>query len=138
MEKRLLTVCPYCGAGCQMYLVVKDNKIVRSEPAEGRTNEGNLCLKGHYGWDFLNDPKILTPRLKKPLIRKNGQLEEVEWEEAITYTASKLNEIKEKYGPDAIMGTGSARGPGNEANYIMQKFMRATVGTNNVDHCARV
>lgn len=138
MEKRVLTVCPYCGAGCQMYLVVKDNKIVRSEPAEGRTNEGNLCLKGHYGWDFLNDPKILTPRLKKPLIRKNGQLEEVEWEEAITYTASKLNEIKEKYGPDAIMGTGSARGPGNEANYIMQKFMRATVGTNNVDHCARV
>lgn len=121
-----------------MYLVVKDNKIVRSEPAEGRTNEGNLCLKGHYGWDFLNDPKILTPRLKKPLIRKNGLLEEVEWKEAITYTASKLNEIKEKYGPDAIMGTGSARGPGNEANYIMQKFMRATVGTNNVDHCARV
>ena len=138
MEKKVLTVCPYCGAGCQMYLVVKDNKVVRSEPAEGRTNEGNLCLKGHYGWDFLNDPKILTPRLKKPMIRKNGQLEEVEWEEAITYTASKLNEIKEKYGPDAIMGTGSARGPGNEANYIMQKFMRATVGTNNVDHCARV
>lgn len=138
MENKVLTVCPYCGAGCQLYLVVENNKIVRAEPANGRTNEGNLCLKGHYGWDFLNDPKILTSRLKKPMIRKNGQLKEVEWDEAISYTASRLSEIKEKYGPDAIMGTGSARGPGNEANYIMQKFMRAAIGTNNVDHCARV
>lgn len=138
MENKVLTVCPYCGAGCQLYLVVENNKIVRAEPANGRTNEGNLCLKGHYGWDFLNDPKILTSRLKKPMIRKKGQLEEVEWDEAISYTASRLSEIKEKYGPDAIMGTGSARGPGNEANYIMQKFMRAAIGTNNVDHCARV
>lgn len=138
MENKVLTVCPYCGAGCQLYLVVENNKILRAEPANGRTNEGNLCLKGHYGWDFLNDPKILTSRLKKPMIRKNGQLEEVEWDEAISYTASRLSEIKEKYGPDAIMGTGSARGPGNEANYIMQKFMRAAIGTNNVDHCARV
>lgn len=138
MEQKVLTVCPYCGAGCQLYLVVDEGKIVRAEPADGRTNEGNLCLKGYYGWDFLNDPQILTSRLKKPMIRKNGVLEEVEWEEAITYTASRLNEIKDKYGPDAIMGTGSARGPGNEANYIMQKFMRAAIGTNNVDHCARV
>lgn len=138
MENRVLTVCPYCGAGCNLYLVVEDGKIVRAEPANGRTNEGNLCLKGHYGWDFLNDPKILTSRLKKPMIRKNGQLEEVSWEEAIDFTASKLKEIKEKYGPDSIMGTGCARGSGNEANYIMQKFMRAVIGTNNVDHCARV
>ncbi len=87
---------------------------------------------------FFNDPKILTPRLRKPMIRKNGKLEEVEWNEAIEYTASRLSDIKAKYGPDSIMGTGSARGPGNEANYVMQKFMRATIGTNNVDHCARV
>ncbi len=138
MENKVLTVCPYCGAGCNLYLVVEDGKIVRAEPANGRTNEGNLCLKGHYGWDFLNDPKILTARLKKPMIRKNGQLEEVSWEEAIDFTSSKLKEIKEKYGPDSIMGTGCARGSGNEANYIMQKFMRAVIGTNNVDHCARV
>ncbi len=138
MENKVLTVCPYCGAGCNLYLVVEDGKIVRAEPANGRTNEGNLCLKGHYGWDFLNDPKILTARLKKPMIRKNGQLEEVSWEEAIDFTASKLKEIKEKYGPNSIMGTGCARGSGNEANYIMQKFMRAVIGTNNVDHCARV
>lgn len=138
MEKKVLTVCPYCGGGCQLYLVVEDDKIVRAEPADGRTNQGNLCLKGHYGWDYLNDPQLLTARLKKPMIRKNGELEEVSWNEAIGFVADKLTAIKEKYGPDAIMGTGSARGPGNEANYIMQKFMRAVIGTNNVDHCARV
>lgn len=138
MEEKVLTVCPYCGGGCQLYLVVEDGQIVRAEPADGRTNEGNLCLKGHYGWDYLNDPQLLTARLKKPMIRKNGELEEVSWNEAIGFIADKLTAIKEKYGPDAIMGTGSARGPGNEANYIMQKFMRAVIGTNNVDHCARV
>ena len=138
MEEKVLTVCPYCGAGCQLYLVVEDGKIVRAEGADGRTNESNLCLKGYYGWDFLNDTKILSSRLKKPMIRKNGNLEEVSWDEAISFIAEKLTYIKEKYGPDAIMGTGSARGPGNESNYVMQKFMRAVIGTNNVDHCARV
>ncbi len=138
MGKQILTTCAYCGAGCQLYLNVEDGKIVSSTPANGRTNEGNLCLKGHYGWDFLNDPQILTKRLTKPQIRKNGVLEEVEWDEAISYTAERLSEIKAEYGPDSIMGTGSARGPGNEANFVMQKFMRAAIGTNNVDHCARV
>lgn len=138
MEERVLTVCPYCGTGCKMYLVVEDGQIIRAEAADGRTNEGNLCLKGYYGWDFLNDPQILTARLKKPMIRKNGELEEVSWDEAIRFVADRLIAIKEKYGPDAIMGTGSARGPGNEANYVMQKFMRAVIGTNNIDHCARV
>ncbi len=136
--KQVLTTCPYCGAGCQLYLNVSDGKVVSSSPANGRTNEGKLCLKGHYGWDYLNDPQILTKRLTKPMIRKDGNLTEVEWDEAISYTANRLSEIKEKYGPDSIMGTGSARGPGNEANYVMQKFMRACIGTNNVDHCARV
>ncbi|KLU65927.1 formate dehydrogenase H [Desulfosporosinus acididurans] len=138
MEKKVLTVCPYCGTGCKLYLVVEDGQVIRAEAADGRTNEGNLCLKGYYGWDFLNDPQILTARLKKPLIRKNGKLEEVSWQEAIGFVAGKLTEIKKKYGPDAIMGTGSARGAGNEANYVMQKFMRAVIGTNNIDHCARV
>ena len=138
MEKKVLTVCPYCGSGCNLYLVVEDGKIVRAEPADGRNNEGKLCLKGYYGWDFLNDPQLLTSRLKKPMIRKNGVLEEVSWDEAIKFTAENLMRIKAKYGADAIMGTGSARGPGNEPNYVMQKFMRAAVGTNNIDHCARV
>ena len=75
------------------------------------------------------------------MIRKGGKkapLQEVSWQEAISYVAKRLGEIKEKYGPDSIMGTGSARGAGNEANYLMQKFMRACIGTNNVDHCARI
>ena len=138
MEKKVLTVCPYCGAGCHLYLVVKDGKVIRAEGADGRTNEGSLCLKGRYGWDYLNDPQLLTARLKKPMIRKNGVLTEVSWKEAIDFVSTKLTEIKKKYGPDAIMGTGSARGPGNEANYVMQKFMRAAIGTNNIDHCARI
>lgn len=141
--KKIQSTCAYCGAGCQiMFTVDTDkNKILEAVPADGRTNDGTLCLKGHYGWDYLNDPQILTKRLTKPLMRKGGKgsaLEEVEWDEAISHVAGRLTEIKEKYGPDAIIGTGSARGSGNEANYIMQKFIRAGVGTNNVDHCARI
>lgn len=138
MEEKILTVCPYCGGGCQLYLVVENGEIIRAEAANGRTNEENLCLKGYYGWDFLNNPKLLTSRLEKPMIRKNKVLEEVSWEEAIQFIADRLSAIKKEYGPDSIMGTGSARGPGNEANYVMQKFMRAVIGTNNIDHCARV
>lgn len=141
--KEVKTTCAYCGAGCQITFRVDEttNKIVEAVPADGRTNGGTLCLKGHYGWDYLNDPQILTKRLRKPMIRKGGKkspLEEVSWEEAIAFVADKLTYIKETYGPDTIMGTGSARGAGNEANYLMQKFMRATIGTNNVDHCARI
>ena len=133
--KQVQTTCAYCGAGCQiMFTVDTDaNKIVEAVPADGRTNAGTLCLKGHYGWDYLNDPQILTKRLRKPMIRKGGKkspLVEVSWEEAISYVAKRLGEIKEKFG--------SARGAGNEANYLMQKFMRACIGTNNVDHCARI
>jgi len=141
--KKIQSTCAYCGAGCQIMFTVDtdQNKILEAEPAKGRTNDGTLCLKGHYGWDYLNDPQILTKRLRKPMIRKGGKgspLVEVEWDEAIRYTADRLNEIKKKYGPDTIMCTGSARGPGNEANYVMQKFARAAIGTNNVDHCARI
>lgn len=141
--KEVQTTCAYCGAGCQITFKVDEtlNKIVEAVPAMGRTNAGTLCLKGHYGWDYLNDPQILTKRLRKPMIRKGGKkspLVEVSWDEAINFVAQKLTEIKETYGPDTIMGTGSARGAGNEANYLMQKFMRATIGTNNVDHCARI
>ena len=138
MRTKVLETCPYCASGCQLYLIVEDGKVVKAEPADGRTNEKKLCLKGHYGWDYLNDPQILTRRLQSPMIRKNDVLEPVSWEEAIKFVSEKLLAIKEKYGPDSIMMTGCARGSGNEANYIMQKFARATVGTNNIDHCARV
>ena len=139
MEK-VITVCPYCGSGCKINLLVEDGKIIGAEGANGVTNEGELCLKGYYGWDFLNDTQLLTPRLKQPMIRRErgGKLEAVSWDEAITYASSRLNAIKEKHGPDAIMVSGCSRGPGNEANYVMQKFARAAVGTNNVDCCARV
>ncbi len=141
--KKVLSTCAYCGTGCQINFTVDTdkNQILKAEPANGRTNEGRLCLKGHYGWDYLNDPQILTKRLQHPMIRKGGRnspLEKVSWEEAISYTAQRLSEIKAKYGPDSIMLTGCARGPGNEPNYLIQKFARAAVGTNNIDHCARI
>ncbi len=138
--KKVITVCPYCGTGCKINLLVENDKVVGAEGANGRTNKGQLCLKGYYGWDFLNDTNLLTPRLKSPMIRRErgGKLEAVSWDEAIEFASRRLSAIKGKYGPDAIMTTGSARGPGNEANYVMQKFARAVLGTNNVDHCARV
>jgi formate dehydrogenase major subunit len=140
MEKKTLTVCPYCGAGCHLNLVTENGRIVRAEGAQGRTNEGELCLKGLFGWEYLNDTKVLSPRLKRPMLRhsRDAAFQEVSWDEAIDFAATRLKEIKRKYGPDAIMATGSARGPGNEANYVMQKFIRAAVGTNNIDHCARI
>ncbi|MDR2503000.1 MAG: molybdopterin-dependent oxidoreductase, partial [Deltaproteobacteria bacterium] len=138
--KKVIEVCPYCGSGCKINLLVENGRIVGAEGANGRTNEGALCLKGHYGWDFVHDTKILTPRLKNPMIRRRrgGELEPVSWDEAIGFASGKLMEIKEKYGPDAIMLSGSSRATGNETNYVMQKFARAAVGTNNVDCCARV
>ncbi|HHR5550686.1 formate dehydrogenase subunit alpha [Klebsiella aerogenes] len=137
---KITSVCPYCGAGCKLKLVVENDKIIRAEAADGVTNQNQLCLKGYYGWDFLNDTQLLTPRLKQPMIRyqKGGPFTPVSWEEAIRYTAAKLREIKAKYGPRAIMTTGSSRGTGNETNYVMQKFARAVLNTNNVDCCARV
>ncbi|MFQ6370205.1 formate dehydrogenase subunit alpha [Shewanella sp. YIC-542] len=139
MEK-ITTVCPYCGAGCKMKLVVDNGRILRAEAADGVTNQRELCLKGYFGWDFLNDTKLLTPRLREPMIRrqKGAPLETVSWDEAIAYVAKRLGEIKEQHGPRAIMTTGSSRGTGNETNYVMQKFARAVLGTNNVDCCARV
>ncbi|WP_297197473.1 formate dehydrogenase subunit alpha [uncultured Pluralibacter sp.] len=138
--KKITSVCPYCGAGCKLNLVVDNNKIVRAEAADGVTNQNELCLKGYYGWDFLNDTRLLTPRLTQPMIRyeKGGKLTPVSWDEAIRYTAKKLAEIKREFGPRAIMTTGSSRGTGNETNYVMQKFARGVLHTNNVDCCARV
>ena len=126
MEKHM-AVCPYCGAGCKLNLIVDDGMVIGAEGLDGVTNEGELCLKGLSGFDFINDTKILTPRILHPMIRreKGGELERVTWDEALDFTAKKLMAIKEKYGPDAIMLTGSSRGPGNEANYVMQKFTRA-------------
>ena len=112
--KKITSVCPYCGAGCKLKLVVENNKIIRAEGAEGVTNQNQLCLKGYYGWDFLNDTRLLTPRLTRPMIRyqKGGKFTPVSWDEAIRYTAQRLSAIKETFGPRAIMTTGSSRGQG--------------------------
>ncbi|HGK7508349.1 TPA: formate dehydrogenase subunit alpha [Kluyvera cryocrescens] len=138
--KKITSVCPYCGAGCKLKLVVDNGKIIRAEAADGKTNQNELCLKGYYGWDFLNNTKLLTPRLTQPMIRyeKGGKFTPVSWDEAIRYTAKRLGDIKAKFGPRAIMTTGSSRGTGNETNYVMQKFARGVLHTNNVDCCARV
>ncbi len=138
--KKALVVCPYCASGCKIEFTVENNRIIKAEGANGFTNQGELCLKGYYGWEFLNDTRRLTPRLTRPLVRykRGGPFTAVSWEEAIRFASSKLMEIREKYGPDSIFVSGCARGPGNEANYIAQKFARAVVGTNNVDCCARV
>jgi predicted molibdopterin-dependent oxidoreductase YjgC len=133
--KKVRTTCTYCGVGCQMDLNVHDGKIIKvtGNREYGPPNEGSLCVKGRFGMDFVNSPD----RLKSPMIRKNGELEAVSWDEAYGYISEKLSAIKKTYGPDSIAGFSSARAT-NEENYIFQKFMRAVIGTNNVDHCARL
>jgi len=133
--KPVRTTCSYCGVGCQLYLHVKDNKVVRVTGVEGvGPNYGSLCAKGRFGYDFVHSPE----RLKKPLIRNNGGgFREASWDEALGLIANKLSEIKKQSGPDSIGLLCSARIT-NEENYLAQKFARAAIGTNNVDHCARL
>ncbi len=134
--KKVVTTCPYCGVGCQLELNVIDNKIVRvgSVYRDGTPNPaGEACVKGRFGYSFVNHPD----RLKTPMIKKDGEFVDVSWDEALEYTAQRLTEIKEKYGSDALAGLSSAK-CSNEENYLMQKFVRAVLGTNSVDHCARL
>jgi predicted molibdopterin-dependent oxidoreductase YjgC len=128
------TVCPYCGTGCILTTHVKGNEIIRVSSKPWSPNEGWLCVKGRFGYKFVNSPERLT----KPLIRRaSGQFEETSWAAALEYIATWLKKTREQYGADAIGGLSSARCT-NEENYLFQKFMRAAVGTNNVDHCARL
>ncbi len=139
MTEKHMVVCPYCGTGCKFNLIVEGDQVVGAEPLNGLTNDGFLCLKGWHGYDFINDTGILTPRILHPMIRekRGGEFKRVTWDEALDFVAAKLNETKEKYGPDSIYVTGSSRGTGNESNLVMQKFARACIGTNNIDNCAR-
>lgn len=128
------TICTYCGVGCNLDVAVKDNEIVSiTAPYNAEVNQGHTCLKGRYAFKFYNHKE----RLRSPMLRKNGKLENVSWEEAYDYIVAKLNSIKAEHGPHAIAGIASARTT-NEENYIMQKFIRAVIGTNNIDGCARV
>jgi len=132
--EKVSTICPYCGCGCPITLNIKNGRIVKitSDP-QGCVNEGWLCAKGKFGFDFVHSPD----RLKHPLIRRRGKLEEASWDETLGFVAEKLTEIREEYGRESIAGLSSAK-CSNEENYLFQKFMRAVLGTNNVDHCARL
>ncbi len=132
--EKVHTTCSYCGVGCQIHLHVKDNKVIRVTGVEDvGPNYGSLCVKGRFGYDFINDPD----RLKTPLIRENGEFREASWDEALKLIAKKVTIIKEESGPDSIGVFCSARIT-NEENYLAQKFTRAVIGTNNIDHCARL
>ena len=124
------TVCPFCGCGCRITLHLKGNRIVK---VSGGYRGFRLCVKGRFGLSFVHR----EDRLRVPLIREGDRFREASWDEALEFVTERLREIKEKYGPDAIAGLASAKCT-NEENYLFQKFMRAVIGTNNVDHCARL
>lgn len=133
-EESTRTVCTYCGVGCNLDVATKGEDIVSiTAPYDAEVNQGHTCLKGRYAFKFYDHPE----RLREPMVRKNGVLEEVSWDEAYTYMIDRLQHIRSEHGPDAIAGISSARCT-NEENYLMQKFIRAVVGTNNIDCCARV
>jgi predicted molibdopterin-dependent oxidoreductase YjgC len=131
VTREVKTTCPYCAVGCQVYLGVHDNEIISVRgDKEGPSNAGHLCVKGRFGVsDFIHH----KDRLTSPLIKKNGKFEEATWDEALDLVAAKLKTYK----PGEIGVVASARST-NEACYVMQKFGRAVLGTNNVDHCARL
>ncbi len=133
-DEKVRTVCTYCGVGCNLDVAIKGGQVKSIQaPFDADTNAGHTCLKGRYAFAFYNHPD----RLKTPLIKKNGEFVEATWDEAYDFITDKLKDIKSKYGGDAVAGISSARGT-NEENYLMQKFIRAVMGTNNIDCCARV
>ncbi|MFA5941489.1 MAG: formate dehydrogenase subunit alpha [Sinimarinibacterium sp.] len=132
-ERWTRTTCAYCGVGCQMDVGTRDNRIVQIRPADAPVNRGHLCVKGRYAWEFVN----AADRVTSPMIRRDGDWQVVSWDEALDFTAAQLRAIRDRAGADAIGLLGSARAT-NEENYLMQKFARVGLGTNNVDTCARV
>ena len=148
-DRKVHSVCPYCGVGCQLTYHVKDNGILFVEGRDGPANHGRLCVKGRYGFDYVRHPQRLT----KPLIRKPGvpksadfvvdpanpweAFREATWEEALELAATKLRDIRMRNGRRALAGFGSAKGTNEEA-YLFQKLVRTGFGSNNVDHCTRL
>jgi predicted molibdopterin-dependent oxidoreductase YjgC len=129
------TTCSYCGVGCQLNLHVKDGVVVKvtGAPEQLPPNHGSLCVKGRFGFNFINSEERLT----SPLIKENGEFRKASWEEALGKVAENLGRIKNDHGPDSIGVLTSARIT-NEDNYMAQKFTRAVLKTNNIDHCARL
>jgi len=149
VDRKVASVCPYCGVGCQLTYHVADNEIVRVEGRDGVANHERLCVKGRFGFDYVHHPQRLT----KPLIRKTGipktaaftvdpanpltAFREASWEEALELAGGTLRRIRDERGPQALAGFGSAKGSNEEA-YLFQKLVRTGFGTNNVDHCTRL
>lgn len=131
--KYVPTICPYCGTGCGLNFVVKDDKIVGVEPYKRHpVNEGKVCPKGNFGYEFINR----EDRLTTPLIKENGEFREASWDEALDLVANKLKEVSDE-DPNKVGFYACARSP-NENIYITQKLARVACGTQNVDHCARI
>ena len=127
------TVCTYCGVGCSFDVWTKGREILRVLPHEdSQANHISTCVKGKFAWDYVNS----EDRLLKPLVRKEGYFQEVEWEEAIELVSKKFSEIKNEYGKDALGFISSSKCT-NEESYLMQKLSRQVIGTNNVDNCSR-
>ena len=134
VDKKVRTTCSYCGVGCNLETSIKDGKVIAIDtPKETEVNAGHTCIKGRYAFGFYDHPD----RLRNPLIKRNGKFEKASWDEAYDYIKNKLEIIKKEDGPDAIAGISSARCT-NEENYVFQKMIRAVVGTNNIDCCARI
>jgi predicted molibdopterin-dependent oxidoreductase YjgC len=132
--KNVLTTCPYCGVGCGVHLQVLDGQVVDVLPSKTHpVSQGSLCVKGWNAHAFIYH----RDRLTTPLIREGDEFRQATWDEALSLVSERLREIKAAHGPDAIGVLASAKCT-NEENYLLQKFTRAVIGTNNVDHCARL
>ena len=130
--KRTKTVCTYCGVGCSFDIWTKDRHILKVEPTHGPANGVSTCIKGKFGWDYVNSPDRLT----KPLIREGDAFREASWDEALSLVARRFAEIKTSAGPDSLAFISSSKCT-NEESYLMQKLARAVIGTNNMDNCSR-
>ena len=128
------TVCTYCGVGCNLDIATNSGEILSiTAPYDAEVNQGHTCLKGRFAFKFYDHPE----RLDSPMIKRNGTFEKVSWDEVYDYITGKFKHYKETYGPDSMAGISSSRCT-NEENYLMQKFYRAVIQTNNIDGCARV
>lgn len=132
--QKVRTTCSYCGVGCQLFLHTRDNRVVTVTGVEDEPpNNGSLCVKGRFGFDFIGSDQRLT----EPLIKENGEFRKASWEEAIGLVADRFKSIRDTHGSDSMGVLTSARIT-NEENYIAHKFARAVLKTNNIDHCARL
>src|SRR5471032_2359061 len=148
-DREVHSVCPYCGVGCQLTYHIKNDKLLYVSGRDGPANQQRLCVKGRFGFDYVSNPQ----RLMKPMVRKDGvaksaddlvdpanpfmHFREATWEEAMERAASGLKKIRDRDGPRALAGFGSAKGSNEEA-YLCQKLVRTGFGSNNVDHCTRL